>query len=336
VVSVAYASGRSVRWPIRGDFDSIHHRVTVGIPEGLLEHATGVTLALAIDSGEFKAEPPGPRYWDGKNWETSGTIKTGKRIVVLIHGIFSSVETAFPKGFFSSCPQTIADRQGFDQVLGFDYDWFEPPAAEGKLFADFLKKIVAAQVSSMTVEAHSYGSLVTLAAIPGAAAGTTLANVVTMGGPLPLRGTPLAEKKNYWRLSMMFGLLDWYFDEPPSYVDRAFDSGMVAALATNSDALKQISSDVKAMPNKPHFIQAAGTNWICFVPGVRGCTYGEETFKKILVDGTGVQLPWDGVVETIAAESTDIPAAVATPFPLSHIELQCDSDVIKWIGKQLK
>ena len=90
------------------------------------------------------------------------------------------------------------------------------------------------------------------------------------------------------------------------------------------------------MPNKPHFVQAAGTAWICFIPVIRSCNYSEETFKKILVDGTGVELPWDGVVETKAAMSTDIPDAVAATFPLSHVELQCKSTVINWVAKQLQ
>jgi hypothetical protein len=111
---------------------------------------------------------------------------------------------------------------------------------------------------------------------------------------------------------------------------------MVASLATNSDALKTILSGVTGMPNKPHFVQAAGTKWICLIGTVGHCAYSEETFKRVLIEDSGVELPWDGVVETIAAESTDIPDAVATPFPLSHIDLECDGGVIKWVAKQLQ
>lgn len=338
VVSVEYVNGRTLRWPALGAFDGVRHRVTVDLPAAMLEHATSVTLALGIDSGKSREEPPGPRYWTGKDWSKTGSIQSGKKTVVLIHGIFSSVESAFPRGgfFTTACPKKIADAEGFQQVLGFDYAWNEPPDSQGKLFADFLKQIVAAKVSSLSIEAHSYGSLVSLAAAPKVGSDASIANLVTMGGPLPLRGTPLAEPKNLWRISMMLGLLDWYYDEPPSVVDRAFNSGMVASLATDSDALKTILTDVKGMSNKPHFVEVAGTEWICFIPGIRSCNYSEETFKKVLVDGSGVQLPWDGVVEKIAANSDDIPDAVATSFPLSHVDLQCDDGVIKWISKQLK
>ena len=341
VVRVEYAGRPTLRWMAPGTFDEARRRVTVDLPAGLLEHATGVTLALGVDSGKYRSEPPGPRYWDAKNeiWKTAGSIQSGKKTVVLIHGIFSSVETAFPTPrpwqLWSSCPKRIATAGRFQQVLGFDYAWNEPPDKEGALFADFLEKIDAAKVSSLSIEAHSYGSLVTLAAVPKAG-GAKIDNVVTLGGPLPLRGTPLAKPANHWRIGMMLGLLAWYSDTPPDVVDRAFDSGMVASLATDSDALKTILSDLKDVKPKPRFIEAAGTKWICFIPGITSCTYSEETFKKVLVDGSGVELPWDGVVETKAANSVDIPDAIATPFGLSHIDLECDNDVIKWVSQQLQ
>jgi hypothetical protein len=338
VVSVEYANGRTLRWPATGVFDV--HRVTVDLPASLMEHATGVTLAVAVN-GKYREEAPGPRYWDAKSeiWKSTGAIASGRKTVVLIHGIFSSVESAFPTPrpwqFWSACPKKIARTQGFQQVLGFDYAWNEPPDKEGTLFADFLNKVVAAKVSSLSIEAHSYGTLVTLSAVPSVSDGS-IANVVTLGGPLPRRGTPLAKTDNHWRMGMMLGLLAWYYDVPPGVIDRAYDSGMVASLATNSDALKTILSGINGMSTKPHFVEVAGTKWICFIPGIRDCNYSEETFKKVLVDGSGVQLPWDGVAETIAANSTDIPDAVATPFPLSHIDLQCDDSTIKWVGKQLQ
>jgi hypothetical protein len=204
-----------------------------------------------------------------------------------------------------------------------------------RLFADFLKTVAKAKVSSLSVEAHSYGSLVSLAAVPRIDPAVKIGTLVTMGGPLPLRGSPLAKPKNHWRMGMMLGLLDWYTGEPPSVVDKAYKSGMVASLATNSDSMKTILSGIRNMSNKPKFIQVSGTAWICFIPGlVSGCCYSEKTFKQILIDGTGVKLPWDGVVEKVAANSTDIPNPVATAFPLSHIELECSNDVIKWVGKK--
>ena len=344
VVSAEYANGRRLQWPMTGAFDESRDRVSIELPAALMEGATGVTLAIGADAQpRLKEEAPGPRYWDPKAvvWKPTGTIVPGKNTVVLIHGIFSSVESAFPTPrpwqFWSACPTRIAAAGKFDQVLGFDYAWNEPPESRGKLFAEFLQSVVNAKVSSITIEAHSYGTLVALAAIPQVTQSpATIANTVTMGGPLPLRGTPLAKPENHWRIAMMLGLLAWYYDVPPSVIDKAYDSGMVKSLATDSDALKTILSGVKAMPKKPRFVETAGTKWICFIPGIRSCNYSEETFKKVLVDGSGVELPWDGVVETKAANATDIPNPIATSFPLSHVDLQCDDASIKWVGRQLQ
>ncbi|HEV3092378.1 MAG TPA: hypothetical protein VGX91_13135 [Candidatus Cybelea sp.] len=333
VVEVRYAGAPTLRWVALGRFEPARDRVTVELPSALMNGATELTLGLGIDNPDLKLEKPGPRYWNGKSWSDKGTIVSGKSTVVLIHGIFSSVESAYP----STCPQKIANAGKFAQVLGFDYAWNEPPSTEGPLFGDFLKQIAAAKVGSLSIEAHSYGSLVSLAAVPFAEKDVKIDNLVTMGGPLPLRGTPLANKDNHWRMGLVLGLLAWVTDEPPSTIDRAYKSGMVASLATNSDELQKILAGVKGMTNKPKFVEVAGTDWICFIPGVvSGCWYSEEKFKKVLLDGSGVETPWDGVVEKIAANSTDIPNPVASAFKLSHIDLQCNANVISWVGKQLR
>lgn len=339
IVSADYANGKSLRWPEFGNFDKALGRVTVDVPSALLDGATSLSAAIGVDNRLRLHEiETGPRYWDRSDWQKTGDIKSGLDTVVLIHGIFSSVEASFPTGIYFKCPNDIAYYENFKQVLGFDYDFTKPPQTEGPLFAAFLKTILNAKPKSLTIEAHSYGTLVTLAALPKLARGAQIANVVTLGGPLPLRGTPLAEKKNGWRMDMMLGLLDWYLEYPPDVVDQMLGSGMVASLATNSDDLKDLLSGYKGLPSKPHFVQVAGTEWICFLPGVGTCTESEETFRKILVDDgkTGVTLPWDGVVETLAAESKDIPDAVASEFKLSHTELECSRDVMRWVGKQLQ
>jgi hypothetical protein len=127
-------------------------------------------------------------------------------------------------------------------------------------------------------------------------------------------------------MGMIMGFLDWLFNEPPDVVDRAFKSGMIASLATDSDELHKILTGINNMHTKPHFVQVAGNKWI----------FGEETFKRQLVEGSGVQLPWDGVVETIAAKSKDLPGAVSQEYSLSHTELECDARAIKWVGSQIK
>jgi len=338
--SITYARGVTVPYVTPGNLDVPGDRIGADLPAQLLDGATKMTVAVGENAVKYVMESPGPRYWDGKQWSTSGTISPNKSTVVLIHGIFSSVESAFPsaspRSTATPCPQKIADAGGFQQVFGYDYKFDEPPYYGADRFAQFLTKLSNSGVKSVTIEAHSYGTIISLATIPTVARAIKVDNLVTLGGPLPLRGTPLASKDNAWRMSMMLGLLDWYLGFPPSVVDRMFDSGMVASLNTGSTDLKNILYDIKAMGAPPKFVEVAGNKWICFIGSSHLCVFSEETLKPQLWDGSGVKLPWDGVVETIAAKSTDLPNPVAKEFPLSHIDLECDPDVISWVGQQVK
>jgi hypothetical protein len=335
LLEIDYANGHRMRFVLPDDLQQAQRSATVNVPATLLGGATGVSMSLGVDNRQFQSQPPGPRYWDGKKWSRDGKIESGKKTVVLIHGIFSSIEDSFPTSSPVPCPEKIAKAGGYQQVLGWDYDWFYPPSVEGPLFSKFLEDVGRAGVPSFDIQAHSYGSLVTLSAVPGLGSKFRVDHVVTLGGPLPLRGTPLAKKENGWRMGFVLGVLDSFSDEPPSNVDKAIDSGMIASLAPNSPELVRIINGVRRVANRTSFVEAAGTHWLCLVTVYGACILSEEYFKKVLVDGSGVTLPWDGVVETIAAASKDIPKPVATTFPLSHVELQCHDTVIDWVGKQV-
>lgn len=335
LLSIDYADGRTVRFVAPEHFFPRQRTVTVDVPATLLGGSVGVSMAIGVDNPRFRVEPPGPRFWDGKQWSPDGKIVAGKRTLVLVHGIFSSVETAFPASTPSPCPQQIANAGGYEQVLGWDYEWFYPPRIEGPLFLKFLNSIAKAGVTSLDIQAHSYGSVVSLSAIPDVDAGLKIGHVVTLGGPLPKRGTPLAMKQNDWRMGFVLGFLDTFSDEPPSDVDKAIDSGMIKSLQPNSPGLLGILDRINGMKNKPAFIEAAGTSWICLKEVFGACVLSEDFFKKVLIDGSGVTLPWDGVVETIAAESTDLPNPTATSFPVSHVQLECHKKVIDWVGQRV-
>lgn len=327
LIEIGYANGRRVRFVSLDRVDAASREVTTELPAMLLGGAAYVAMGIGVDSKRYRTQPPGPRYWDGKVWSRDGKILAGKTTLVLIHGIFSSVEESFP-ATPSPCPQRIADAGGYEQILGWDYDWFNPPSVEGPLFQKFLETVQKAGVKSLDVEAHSYGTLVTLAALQRLDRSSRPAHVVLLGGPLPLRGTPLAKKENGWRMGFVLGVLDSFSDQPPGNVDKAIDSGMIASLAPNSTELATILFGINHMrPPRPTFVEAAGTEWMCLVRVYGVC---------VLSEGSGVTLPWDGVVETLAAKSDDIPQPVATTFPVSHIELECADKVVDWVGKQVK
>jgi pimeloyl-ACP methyl ester carboxylesterase len=336
LVRLDRARQRTFPFVVPDRLDARTRTVTIRIPATLLSGANGLSAGIGVDRRGTGSLPTGPRYWNGAAWSDKGTIDPSKKTLVLIHGIFSSVESAFPASPKPACPNAIATAGGYQQIVGFDYEWDMPPSVEGQLFQKFLNTLAAAGLKSVDVEAHSYGTLVTLAALPGATKKLQIPNAVLLGGPLPLRGTPLALESNAWRMGFVLGALDYAFDYPPSIVDTMINSGMVASMATNSPQLESVLDGVQGMSARPKFVQAAGTKWLCLYAVGSVCFFSEEKFKRVLVEGSGVQLPWDGVVETEAAESTDIPKpAIAKEFPVSHVELECNKDVVKWVGGQV-
>jgi hypothetical protein len=312
---VTYANGSSQRFGFEGAFDVRNHRVTVDVPQAVLENAVDVKVGMAVDNATYTLPPPGPRYWTGTSWSQTGTIDPTKRTLVMIHGIFSSVETAFP----NPCTPEIMKAGGYQQAVGFDYNWTDPPQVEGPLFAAFLNSLVQQKLTTFDIEAHSYGSPVAYAALPSVT-GATIPNVVTLGGPLPLRGTPLA-KKGLLRL-VLVALAD-IFVGPPSLINHAYSSGMVSAMATDSTEMQAILAGINGMKTKPDFVDVAGTK-----------EYPQEALLYPLLYFY-INYPWDGIVEKLAANSVDIPNSFPNSFYEEHTELECAGSVIAYVGSQV-
>jgi hypothetical protein len=316
VVFVTFQNGQSARMSFGGTFDTAARTVTVDVPKAALNGAVDVRLGLATDASTYTLPPPGPRYWNGKSWSQSGSILPGKRTLVLIHGIFSSVETAFKYPIAAQ----IGKAGQYQQIVGFDYDWTEPPSVEGPIFAKFLNDLVSSGVTTFDIEAHSYGSPVTYAALPYVK-GAKIPNVVTLGGPLPLRGTPLAA--GYYLRLVLVDLAD-IFVGPPSLINHAYESGMVASLGTNSSEMKAILSGINALPQKPDFIDIAGTK-----------EYPQEFLVWPVLWAAGVHFPWDGIVEQLAANSDCITNSYPNKFYEEHTELEGAGTVIAYVGQQV-
>ena len=310
-VAIAHTDGTVVSLVLPGTIDTNANVVTVNVPKALLANATGVKLYLSVDGAVASPIATGPRYWNGSSWSTSGTIKAGVKTLVLIHGIFSSVETAFP------CAGAIGAAGKYAQILGFDYNWTQPPTIEGPLFGSFLNSLTLAGVTSFDVEAHSYGTLQTLAAVPSVA--KSVKNVILLEGPLPFRGTPLASS---YLMRTILGIVAKYWVASPSQIDAAFKSGMVNSLGTNSPEMISLQSAISSIPYpKPNFYSTGGT-----------VEYPEEAYLYPILYWY-IDYPWDGVVETKATLSTDIPANIGQTFPLDHTQVPCDPGVISWVGR---
>lgn len=319
LVTLVDASG-SRRIVLGGSFDTVHHLVTVTIPRAMLSGVTSVQLALGIDryarALKTATMAGGGRYWvDATGAWSAAPIPTDPqaRTLVAVHGIFSSVESAF------SCAHaytTAASSQpgAYDQIVGFDYDYTQPPSVEGPLLAQFINQL---GLTNYDIEAHSYGTLVALGALSNL---TTQPNrAILVGGPLPLRGSPLVTSP--WIRDILLSLASVTF-ATPQQVDDALDSGMVATLATDSPELQQLQTQVWNLPNPPRFERVAGTK-----------QYWEEYLFDWTLWGT-IDFPWDGVVEEEAAESQDLPYDQQTEIPYQHVGLPCDQPTIDFVLAQ--
>lgn len=312
VAVIAYADGTSSKLSFDGTFDTTAGTVTVTIPHEALNGAVHVQFYVASD-GYGPTSSPGPRYWNGSAWQTTPiALDPAKKTLVFVHGIFSSVETAFP------CAGAIMTAGGYQQAVGLDYDWTQPPYAEAPILAAFVNSL---PVAGVDVEAHSYGTVVTLAALPSIT--KTMKNVVLLGGPLPLNGSPQADP-GYLR-SLLINLAE--YEIPPSIIERAVDSGMVDSLATNSAVMQQISAGTHALANPPAYIEGSGRNPLPFEQ-----TTGVYELYEMLY---GFQ-PNDGVVEQISAESHDFgQPLISGNFPDDHLQLECDPSIISFVGSSL-
>jgi pimeloyl-ACP methyl ester carboxylesterase len=312
VAVITYADGTSAKLSFDGTFDANAGTVSVTIPREALKGAIHVQFYVASD-GYGPSISPGPRYWNGTAWQTTPiTLDPAKKTLVFVHGIFSSVESAFP------CAAAIMAAGGYQQAVGLDYDWTQPPYTEAPILSKFVNSL---PVSGVDLEAHSYGTVVTLAALPAIA--KTMKNVVLLGGPLPLNGSPQADP-GYLR-SLLINLAE--YELPPSIVERAVNSGMVNSLATGSSVLQQISAGTHGLANPPAYIEASGRNPLPFE---------EETGVYELYELLYGFQPNDGVVEQISAESSDFAQPlISGNFPDDHLQLECDPSIISSVGSWL-
>ncbi len=319
LVTLVTADGAR-RIVLDGSFDSVDRIATVTIPRPMLKGVTEIDLALGMNAPASTARgvrsvtiQTGGRYWNDAagRWSASPLpVDPNARTLVVVHGIFSTVESSY------ACAHeytTSASSQpgAYRQIVGFDYDYTEPPSVDAPKLAAFIN---ALHLANYDIEAHSYGTLVALGALHDLDLQPHRA--VLVGGPLPLRGSPLVTSP--WIRDILLSLASVTL-ATPQQVDDALDSGMVASLAPDSQELQALRAEVDALPAPPRFDRVAGTKG-----------YWEEDLFSWALWGT-IQYPWDGVVEERAAESDDLPYDREIAIPYQHVGLPCDPPTIAFV-----
>lgn len=318
MLEVTTAKGTIERASPDATFDATKSTLTTKIPAAFVAGATQLKVYAAIDGVRTQAPAFGPRFWDiastPARWIPEPfTVDPAKSTVVMVHGIFSSVETAF-----GPCEGGIINAGGYQQAVGLDYDWTQPPATEAPLLANFVNSL---PVATVDIEAHSYGTVVALAALPLIT--KKIGHVVLLGGPLPLNGSPQADP-GYLRDLVLLGI---FVGGYPSDVYHAVESGMIAALATGSPAMQAINSGVRALSPFPPFVQVAGQHAL---PAELDNDFAYALYLSLYGFTNN-----DGVVEESSALTKFPTSQTFVALDLDHIQLECDSAVINWVGGQV-
>jgi pimeloyl-ACP methyl ester carboxylesterase len=268
-------------------------------------------MYVGVDGAVLSSYPLGPKLWNSTTgqWQPEPfTVDPTKKTVLMVHGIFSSVETAFP------CEQAIMKASGYQQAVGLDYDWTQPPATEAPILSKLANSL---PLSSLDLEAHSYGTVVTLAGLPQVT--KKVAHVVLLGGPLPLNGAPQADP-GYLRDLIMLGV----FIAEPSAVYKAYKSGMINSMATNSPQLQAIDKGLSAI-TLPPFVQVAGGSPL----PQETSNYAVYALYEYLYGG----VTNDGIVEQKSAiQAFPTKTSEITMLNLDHIQLECSTEVQQFVG----
>ncbi|MCU1349994.1 MAG: hypothetical protein JWO56_3024 [Acidobacteria bacterium] len=313
------------------------------VPLSIMQRTESIAAASATLSPEITFIPParfGPRIWNGFEWLAfpQGYDPT-KKTLVLIHGIFSSVEAAF-----GPCLGEIQAQGGYQQVLGFNYDWTQRIAVGGQKFADFLNQLdpftllvsstgsgtgtvsMSPPGTEIDLEAHSYGTLNALYAV--SLANIKINNLILEGAPLQgspigawLDHTPLLVPRAEFLMSVLANM-----DIPKDALFTNLDfqdvlnSGMWMDLRPGNPLLNGISRNALAMHRDTNYIKIAGT----------------KSFMPPLLDAYFFDEADDGLM-TSSSEADSGFNRAGLPGPAffvyeQHDKLECNADVIRQVA----
>src|SRR6185436_19778532 len=253
----------------------------------------------------------------------------------------SKVEEAFGdcKNGAGSAAEQIRKAGGYEQVIGFDYNWTKGLAANGKNLADFLNSLKAAGLVTVDLEGHSEGVPVLLSA--ACQTHVTLGNVAMLGGPI--MGTPAASVASALQggiNALETVLLNLYGASAPPVLTLGgilngqfapdLQPGNTGTLAAIRGCVASKMTDSTSNLGNTKLIAAAG--------------YDSENELRIGVLGTVFKFfglfgsePFDGIVGLYSAlgVGSGLNITRLSPYGLSHTRLECDSNVIRDVGRQV-
>ena len=306
-----------------GKFNS-NYTATVDVPVNIARTIKNISLYFHSNTQSAL----GPYTFANGMWKKGLKIYPGLRTLVLVHGIESSVQDAF-----GPCIDQIIKAHGnqhYDQVVGLNYDWTQTAVNESPILASLISQL--GEQAWVDIEAHSYGTIVALGAIP--TAGTKIRNLVLLGGPLD--GTQLASGlvlNSIFAALPSSGLkLAWLAS---SFAD-AEKSGMTDQLKPGSPALLAIERAVYPSYAPVRTIKVAGGLHYKFEDDSDYAVYdSDEDYGH---KGPGSLGTYDGIVPAASALSKNVPTEKKYQILFSsvlHTSLECNPSVVDYVGSVL-
>jgi hypothetical protein len=335
---------------VAGSFDTTSHLSNISFPAGLMNGTSKVVVSMGnlappyLQSAALKrvlnalaanVVPPAPGQlsWNGSAWVPFSCPSPNSKVLVLVHGMASSVQGAFADSSGNSCVEAIRAAGKYDQVVGLNYSYPSDIALSGgKDVANFLNTVAACPgITQLDVEAHSEGG-------PVSAYGVTLAqpstqalikNLVGLGSPW--LGTPVAQAAvtiQGWS-PLLTVLLNYNF--PMSVLltssqtaQTLLNAPFAAQLQPGSALLNSIQQNLPKLAAK--MVLVAGTQ-----PPLYHAIVGKELATMFPNVGN------DGIigVNSALAIGTNFNVKQRLEYPLSHTHLECDPNVISDVGNQV-
>jgi hypothetical protein len=338
-------------------------------PTGAVRGTAESTLPFA--AADTTPPSPGQLSWNGTGWTPySGcSAPVGSKVLVLVHGMASSVEGAFGNdgnpvtvnGTPNSCVNQIVTAAGtnasgqptYGQVVGFDYDWTtDIGTGSGASFASFLNTLAACG-NSIDIEAHSEGGPVAASGVTQASPATQalITNFVGLGNPWA--GTPTASGaatvQGFVPFTTMLmnpllvapGIIAEYV---PMIQGRTIESVLNAPflpqLAPGSSLLTTIQQGLGPSAPNLKMTLACGNQ-------PQGVSLRvTDAFGNLFSSSDDGFPANDGIISLSSCQGagptgtgnvfTGLTPNLLAPYALSHTQLACDSQVIQDVGKAVQ
>jgi hypothetical protein len=307
----------------QGAFHSFTNVAQIAVSSSFLSSVS--SLAVSMANWSVGATPQnGARILNGSTWSQFSSCpapSANGKVLVLVHGMSSSVEQAFD----GPCAADIQSQGNYGQAFGFDYDWTQDINQSGAQLADFLNTIAQCPgVTQVDIEAHSEGVPVSLSAATQASqAQSKIMNFVSLGGPI--MGTPAAS----FPQALVTALLNLpgVFVPPGSSLQNTPGAPFLTGLVPGSAEMATIRQNFATLLPKTKVIVVGGDlpNWPPLVLKPLSVLFPNEPYDDLI--GLSSALPQNSGLPNV----TPLPA-----YGVGHTALECDPAVKKDVGQAVQ